>query len=98
MARQSIIGIQLGALTTDHIFFQRRAGAVNERVLPVMRIVDGYMPIDRVTIAPRLSRKSAEVGQNEIRNTQIRLIDFKLSNSVDAVSYTHLTLPTSDLV
>src|ERR1051325_11411348 len=84
MARQSIMGIQLGALPTDYIFFQRRAGAVNERVLPVMGIVDGYVPIDRVTIAAGLPRKSAEVGQNEIGNTQIRLIDLKLSNSVDA--------------
>src|SRR5215813_2192048 len=43
---QSIVRGELGALSPDKCLIKGRARAVDKRVLPVMRIIDGHVPVN----------------------------------------------------
>src|SRR5215467_11644234 len=49
VAHQSI-GPQLGAFPVEQLLFEWPSGAEDKCILPVMAVVDGYMPIDRLTL------------------------------------------------
>src|SRR5262249_59892341 len=70
VAHQSI-GLQLGAFPVEQLLFERPSGAEDKCILPVMAVVDGNMPIDRVTLASSLAGKGAQVSQDKVRYAQI---------------------------
>src|SRR5215510_2846058 len=43
---QSVVRGKLGAFSPDKCFIKGRARAVDKRVLPMMRIIDGHVPVN----------------------------------------------------
>jgi hypothetical protein len=83
VAQQSIVGLQFGALSVEQLLFERASGAEDKCILPVMGVVDGNMPVYRVTLASGLTREGAKVGQDEVRDSQIGFVICQFPNSVD---------------
>jgi hypothetical protein len=42
------------------------------------------VPVDRVTLTPGLPREGTQVGQNEVRDSQVGFVAFKPPNGIDA--------------
>src|SRR5688572_1507175 len=49
--RQPVIGSQLHAAPGSHKIIKRFCSIEREYVLPVVRVIDGHMPMNRVTVS-----------------------------------------------
>ena len=67
-----IIGGRIGPAPTHHLLFQRFLSIKRKGVLPMVRVVDGYMPIAGVAAPALLAPwKSGEIRQDKILVSQV---------------------------
>src|SRR5437867_1874734 len=74
VARHSVIRRQLGTAFISYLRVERLRPAEHEYIFPMVRIIDGHVPVDGVTVTHCRAAKGGKVWQDEIGDPQIEFI------------------------